>query len=385
MRKLIILLLLVSSIQCLVLAKDESTKILKQVEKLIKKNKLEAAKLVIDELVPDVHSSNKPDALFLLGVIYSKQDIADSLTLKDDLERRGKAIEALNQCVNLTTGIKYKSKLKKVKFRPEDALQEYFDFFYYKAIQFVELDEIQAALNFERASSILLHDTLANQKAAELYHLNGFDEKAINLYEKSINNGAKDKDIIHHLCHIYHSNHKDEEGLSMIKQIRKRNHRNDLELYKLEILFMVYFHRENEVLKFLDDKLKRRPKSFFYLFAKAYVFEEKALITDDYYKKIGLFEKAIEIFRKAVAIRPNHIDAQYNLSLSILDKILETQKEINLLKSSKKSSYRIRKLQTSLSQYYKEAHPEWARLKKLNSKDVTIDNYLTMIERGLNK
>lgn len=235
----------------------------------------------------------------------------------------------------------------------------YYSYYYNKAVTAFQDGNYQEAVDyFEDSYYILPEDTNAYVNAAYAAH-NGklFDEAKKN-YRLALDKGATSVDLYYNYISILSEVDKDNEKiLDMINEALK-TYPNDGALQKNKINALMALNRIDEAKTNLERAIEAEPENANLYFTLGILYEE-----------LGDRDKAEEIYKKAIAIDPNHFEANFNYGVIMVQKAQDIIKERNSLGLSKADQKKARDMEPKIKDHLRKAMPQWEKVAEIKPDD----------------
>lgn len=343
----------------------------------LEKGELAEAKTIIDAAISHEKTMNDPKTWYYRGQIYAALDTAsnepgamdESLKAFDkalELDPEQKDIQSIDFASGQITNIETKK-------------QGYYAFYYNNAIAaYNEESFADAATNFETAFYIMPSDTNAILNAAYAASAAGDDARAEADFKKCYEAGMKDKTVFLQLYNYASKDERFEDALTYIRA-GKEVFPNDIDMSKYEINLLIRLERTEDAMAELSSSIEAEPNNADLLFSLG-------VLKDETGDKVG----ALETYRKAVAVDPNHFNSQFNIGAMLFNEtnaMVKEQSSLNYYpgKSSYKKEDRAKyeELESQIETKLNEALPVWEKLYELKSQDADVMGSLIYVYKGL--
>lgn len=230
--------------------------------------------------------------------------------------------------------------------------------------------------SFEKSISISekylgLVDTLAIYNAALSADKGNNIDKAKKYYTKLIDanyGGAKTYGLLSNLQMAQ----KDTTGALQTLKSARQKYPSDPDLSITELNIYLSSGRDKEAAEQIESAIVNDPKNANLYFAKG--------VLND---KLGKTEVAIESYKKAIEMKPEHFDANYNLGAMLFNDGAEMINKANALPASKQKEYDS--IKGKADARFKEAKPYFESAYRINPKDVATMQSLRQVYTRLNE
>ncbi|MEM0940021.1 MAG: tetratricopeptide repeat protein [Bacteroidota bacterium] len=361
------LTILLATTICIIGYSQKKPKVNK-IEPALKEGNYSEAKMIVDEAVIYEKTKDDPEVWFLRGQVYAALDTANNEpgALEESLKAFDKALELDPEqkkisSVDFATGSVVNVESKK---------QGYYAYYYNKAISDYNDQSFEgAAENFEMAFYIMPSDTNAILNAAYAASAAELNEKAKANFEKAYKAGSTDKNIFLQLYNYAIKEEDLEKGLDAIQKGREV-YPDDVDFMKYEVNLYIQLKKTEEARKGLEEAIAADAGNVDLLFSMGVLQEE-----------IGNVDTAIEYYKKAISIDPNHFNSNFNYAVYVFNRANEMMKERNAL--NYKEEEKIDELTAKINAQLEEALPLWEKLYSMNSTDQTVLETLGYIYTNL--
>ncbi|MEP7263072.1 MAG: tetratricopeptide repeat protein [Bacteroidota bacterium] len=280
------------------------------------------------------------------------------------------AYKAYEKTIELDTKSEYKEDLmKRINVIASQMQNQGVEFYRNK-------DYSSSLISFEKSISIGekylgIIDTLAIYNAALSADKGNNIDKAIKYYSKLIEvnyGGAKTFGL---LSNLQMSQKDTTAALQTLKSARQK-YPSDPDLSITELNIYLSSGRDKEAAEQIESAIVNDPKNSNLYFAKG--------VLND---KLGKTEVAIESYKKAIEIKPEHFDANYNLGAMLFNDGAEMINKANALPASKQKEYDSIKAKADAR--FKDAKPYFETAYRINPKDIATMQSLRQVYTRLNE
>lgn len=329
---------------------------------------LAEAKTIIDLAIEHEKTKDVAKTWFYRGQIYAALDTAniEEGALETSLEAYQRALELDPQektisTVDFNTGGIVDIASKK---------QLMYGYYYNKAIEAYQADDYKvAADNFETSFFIMPSDSNAILNAGYSAAADSDNARAEKNFTKAYEIGVRDKSIFLYLYNYSVTAEDYEKALGVIQNGREI-YPDDIDLMKYEINLYLQLDKTDEARQGIEDAIAADPNNADLYFSLGVLKEETADI-----------EGALEAYKKALEVDPDHFNANFNLSVYTFNKANDLMKERNAL--SYKEERKINDLTKKIDVILNEALPMWEKLYTLKSSDPQVVETLGYIYTNL--
>jgi tetratricopeptide (TPR) repeat protein len=165
---------------------------------------------------------------------------------------------------------------------------------------------------------------------------------------------------------------KDTTGaLETLKQARQK-YPSDPDLSITELNIYLASGRDKEAAAQIESAIVNDPQN-------ANLYYAKGVLND----KLGKTDVAIDAYKKAIEIKPEHFDANYNLGAMLFNDAAEMINKANALPASKQKEYDMIKAKADAR--FKEAKPYFETAYKINPTDMATMQSLRQVYTRLNE
>lgn len=319
----------------------------------MEKGELSEAKLIIDQAIEHEKTMGDAKTWYYRGMIYATLDT--SMNEPGALET---AVTSFNKALEIDPEQKSVNSLSPTGgiTNVDSNLQGYYAYYYNVALANYSKEEfLLAADNFETAFYINPQDTNAILNAAYA-SVAGKDEARAKInFKKAYDGGNRDKTLFLQLYNFAIKAENFEEGLAIIQDARK-SHPDDIEFSKYEINLLIKLEKiddaKNEILAAID-KDPQNPDLYFSLGVLKEELEDK--------------EGAVESYKDALEIDPNHYNSNFNLGALIFNDNIQLINERNGL--GYRETVKIDALDKKIKKNMQDALPLWENIKATTAKD----------------
>jgi len=314
----------------------------------LEKAEYAAAKDEIDRAVEYEKTMGKAKTWYYRGMIYMALDTAlsEEGAIATALESFDKALELdpeqkSFQEIDLTTG-----SIKNV----DSKIQDWYIFYYNKAIPLYDADEwVEAGNAFEKASIVNKADTAAVLNAAICFAQTDDDASTKRNFERCAERNMVNKTVYLQLYSFANRAEDTDEALKWLKR-GKELFPGDNDFTKYEINLYITSGKIDEAKRELEAAIEAEPDNPDLLFNLGVLKEE----SED-------FEGAKAAYQKAIEVDPNHYNSLFNYGAMLYNRVPELVKE-----------------QGNLNYYPGQSRPNAAEKKKYEELGVLIDEQLEL-------
>jgi len=317
---------------------------------------LDKAKQAIDQAATNESSSGMSKTWYYRGSIYHA--IYETKKPEFNALKPGSLEEAYRsyeKTLELDKGKEYKDDLdKRMAVLSSQFLNEGVD--KYKDNKYTEaMSMFETSVNISK-KYLNKTDTLAIYNAALAADKGNNNEKAKEFYRLCTDlnyNGAKTFSL---LSKIYMAD-KDTANALVTLQSGRQKHPADANLLLDELNIYLMSGRDKDAIGMIDQAIALDPTN-------ANLYSVKGNIND----KMGNLEVAIASYKKAIELKADYFDANYNLGALIFNQGVELVDKANKLPPSKQAEFD--KLKTQFDAKFGEAKPYFEKAYQINPKDV---------------
>jgi tetratricopeptide (TPR) repeat protein len=353
-RNIILLLIMVISVVAYGQRKPKVNKALKAVQD----GELGEAKEIIDAAIE--HRKTKDDAKtwYYRALIYAALDTTENASYQNlDKDPLRVSVEAFDKASALNEGnnelyITGPNGFPQLKSQQVQVLWGHY--LNKGVVAFQENNSEKALKNFERCQIVLPQDTTCYFYAGlAAQNSQNFDKAAENYYKLINDLDHHDPDVYNSLIYIEANIRKnDEKALELIRRAKER-WPNNPELAKTEINVLIRLDRLDEARAELQNAIKNEPDNPDLYFSLGVMQDE-----------VGNTEKAIEAYKNAVEIDPNHLNANFNLAVIYFNQAVQTFKERNSLGINSADMKKGKELKTKGDEQLRKALPYWEKVRE---------------------
>ncbi len=318
-------------------------KAVNKADQLLKQNKLAEAKEQIDMAVNDEKTKDKARTWYLKGQIYT--EIAKS----EDATVQGLAPNAVEEATAALQKVKELENNPNGNFTvfADQGLTELWGNYVNKGATAYQAGNFEEALKqFDNAIKVNPTDTTANLYAGVAAQQIGDRDASAKYFYQLIDTGYKDKDIYYSLI-AYERDEK--ENLDKAREMIKRGKTDfpeEVEFRKQEVALLLKQDKTEEAKQELQSAIDAEPNNPDLYFNLGYLNEE-----------LGDQDAAIEAYKKAIEVDPEHKNSSFNLAVIHYNKAADMVKEANSVGLSKEEAKRGADLRKQSTESFKEAVP----------------------------
>lgn len=326
---------------------------------------LDKAKEAIDEAAKNESSNGMSKTWYYRGSVY--QAIYESKKPEFEKLKPGsldEAYKSYEKTIELDTKKEYKDDLdKRLAIISSEFLNEGVD--KYKAADYTgSLTMFESSISISK-KYFSKTDTLAVYNAALAAEKSKNYTKAKQYYQQCIDLGYGGAKGYNFLAKIQLNEKDTVSALATLETGRKKYPAdNNLLLDELNIYLMS--GKDKEAMGMIDQAIALDPKN-------ANLYCVKGNINDKMHNE----EVAIAAYKKAIEIKSDYFDANYNLGALIFNQGVELVDKANKLPASKQADYD--KLKTQFDAKFGEAKPYFEKAYQLNPKDAATINSLKQL------
>lgn len=288
-------------------------------ETALTQGKLDIAKAEIDEAFKIDAKGKVSKAAknwYLKGRVYKAIFMDDSTQFKDLVDKE----TALKTAVDAFNKIKEMEKENStyVIFADQELSALYAYILNKGAEEYNKKDYKAAYDNFNDALLVMPADTTALLYGGVAAQQAGLTDQAIEKYNKLIETGHADMDTYRTLIYLYRA--EKEDLRAVINTINKalEKYPGDKELIQEKIRTLILMDQKDEAVKELNDAISKDPTNETFYYFLGYIYDQ-----------IGDSEKSIENYKKAIELKPDYFDANYNLAVVYYNMARDIYKELN--------------------------------------------------------
>lgn len=314
---------------------------------------------LIEEAVVHEKTADDPEAWFIRGQIYEEIALSPDPGVQTiDENAVQKSVESYNKVLEMTD--------EKNKFNGLATLRIdniWSKFLNKGATKYQEGDYEIAIKNFEIAKEIKPNDTTAYlytgaaAQSAEKY------DYALENYYKFIELGNHKVDVYGSIIAIEKFEQKDTaQALKMVRQALE-HHPDNEGLKREEINLLILTNQLSDALKKLNKEIENDPDNPQLYYSQGYMYDE-----------IDSTEAAINSYEKAIELKDDFFEANYNLAVLFYNKGAEKFKEANNL-SIKEYQKRGSDIEDLGKEWFRKSLPYWKKAHELKPEDIaTLEN-----------
>lgn len=330
----------------------------------LKYEELDKAKESIDEAAVGEGSANIDKTWYYRGLIYEAIYTSDKFkSLAPNAPEV--AFQSYKKALEIDPNSEFKDEINtRLKALRVD--------FHNKAVEDYQKKDYNSALNnFEYELKIIPEDSAANLYAAYAAERGNNNAKAIEHYQKVITLKYDDPMVYRNLAVIYKSEKDTARALFTLQDGRKR-FPDDLDLMLAEINIYLPQGKNKEAIDLLNVAISKDPKNASLYFALGVTYDNLANpkdasggnLTKPEDKK-ELLSKAIDAYKKAIEIKPDYFEANYNLGALYFNEGAEMLVSINSIKDPKQ--YAMAK--ENCEGLFSQSQPYFEKALEINPKD----------------
>ncbi len=199
-----------------------------------------------------------------------------------------------------------------------------------------------------------------NEKAIKYY-------KALTKVDYGADEAEKAKNY-YFLAKLYLENKDSEKYASTLKKGIEK-YPNSSFLIKEMINYYLQSGKQKEALAYLDKGIAAAPNSAELYYVKGTIYDTDSVLHDE--------TKAIECYKKAIEIKPDHFDSYYNIGVMYFNKGADKNNEAKNIDFDDQATYK--KVKAESDKYFKEALPYLEKAHEINPKDMNTMQSLKLV------
>jgi tetratricopeptide (TPR) repeat protein len=212
-----------------------------------------------------------------------------------------------------------------------------------------------ALKNFELASAINKSDTTLIYNCAISADKAKMTDKSLEYYNRLRTLNYKDPRVYSSLANIYKSQKDTSNALTVIKDGRTL-FPNDVYLIIEELNIYLYSGKNKEAMDALAIAIEKDPQNVNLYFAQGSVYE-----------KLNMPDKSIESYKKAISLKPDFFDANYNLGAIYFNQAAEMANKANDIPPKEMTRYM--QAEKEFKEKFRQAQPYLEKAHELNPND----------------
>lgn len=321
---------------------------------LREKGELAEAKAIIDAATQHEKTKDDGKTYYYRGLIYATIDTTsnaehaalsdNALSIAMESFNKAKAMgEASSYYVNNDIGL---------PILLAQQIDGYYSYYYNIGVTGFSDGEYEKAVGgFENSYLIFPTDTNAYINAAYAAHNGELYDAAKKNYQASIDNKAISKDLYYNYINILTSIDNDNEKALEIVRKGREIYPTDATLAKNEINMLIQLDRIDDAKTNLEKAIEAEPDNPNLYFTLASMYEQ---LEDE--------EAALNAYRNALKVDPNHFESNFNMGVMMIDRASEVIKQRNDLGVSKADLKKASALDPIIDQKLKDALPQWEKV-----------------------
>lgn len=337
----------------------------------LKKGELAMAKDEIDRAVKDEKQGADAKTWYYRGLIYCALDTtsnAEIQALSDNAVVV--AAESFEKADELNTGKElYISDESGFPILKSQQIDYFWGQFLNEGAGYYNEQEYESALEyFEKSIALKPNDTTAYLYAGTVAAMADMRGEALTYFYKTKELGMKDREVYGSIINLERSYNKDTAAaLAVVREAIDTFEDND-SFKKEEINILIMTKQVEDAKMKIQENIDSDPSNETLYYSLGYLLDQ----TGD---KAG----AVEAYKKALEIKPDYFEANFNTGVYYYNEAIAKQNEINNLGISKEDQAKRKELQPLVPQYFKNARPYFEAAIATNPDDVSILETLELI------
>jgi len=379
----------------------------------LKKGELAMAKDEIDRAVKDEKQGADAKTWYYRGLIYCALDTtsnAEIQALSDNAVVV--AAESFEKADELNTGKElYISDESGFPILKSQQIDYFWGQFLNEGAGYYNEQEYESALEyFEKSIALKPNDTTAYLYAGTVAAMADMRGEALTYFYKTKELGMKDREVYGSIINLERSYNKDTAAaLAVVREAIDTFEDND-SFKKEEINILIMTNQVDDAKQKIQENIDSDPDNETLYYSLGFLLDQTGtnagkkadalngqLVSarqngDD--EKIATLEKqiaeleaeeasskaaAVEAYKKALEIKPDYFEANFNTGVYYYNEAIAKQNEINNLGISKEDQAKRKELQPLVPQYFKNARPYFEAAIATNPDDVSILETLELI------
>ncbi len=326
---------------------------------LWEQGKLDEAKAMIDEATTYEKTMNDGKTWYYRGLIYATIDTTTNeafASLKEGA--MDISLASFAKANELDNGKGYVLLNAAGIVTMDQQISGYFAYYFTKAIESYEQEDFgNASTLFETAAKITPGDTSSLTNAAYAAQINEDYDRALGLFERSIENGAQSLSMFTNIISLYKEQDNIEKALETIA-FAKNLYPSDNSLNRTEISILIDQGRADEAINKLKLAIENEPNDHVLYFAMGILQEELKNV-----------DMAIESYDKALEIKADHYESAFNKAAILFNRANLLYKEKGLLGYSQADQKKAKELDPKIKEGFQNAVPAWEKVYSIKPTD----------------
>lgn len=333
-------------------------KAVNKADQLFKQDKLAEAKEQIDAAVNHEKTKDKAKTWFLKGQIYAQiaksEDAGVQGLAPNAIEEASAAFDKAKELENNPNSTYY-------VFADQEIESLWGEFINKGASAYQAENFEEAVIHFDNAIKVKPADTTANLYAGVAAQQLGDLDASSKYFYNLLDAGYKDKTIYYALIAYERDEKQNLDKAREVIQRGKKDFPEDADFRKEEITLLMKQDKTEEAKQELENAIKEEPNNPELYFSLGYMNEE-----------LGDQKAAVEAYKKAVEVDPEHKNSAFNLAVIHYNKAADMLKEASNVGLSQAEAKKGAELRKQSAEAFKEAVPYVENALRLHPENRTM-------------
>lgn len=337
------------------------------------KGELKEAIDLIEPALTDEKTKDDPDTYYTRGQIYQAVVIDSSNQYSNVEDPLQKAVDSYRKVQSMVDENDPQYVLT------NQQLQQLWGLYVNAGITaFQDRSYEKAIKEFDMAKVVKPKDTTAYLYAGISAQSDQQLDVALKNFEELVNLDYVDKDIYNTIIYILLNEKKDNEKALKYTRKAKELFPETSDFLRQEIVILINTNKARDALDRLSEAIEKDPDDEVLYYNRAFLYEQLSDEAKEEEKALEYDDKAVADYRKAIEIKPDYFDANFNLAANYYNRAAEILQQAQNM-DLKEYQKRGKEVEEKAKVYFKDALPYLEKSEELRPDDTDVLNTLQTV------